>query len=193
MIGHRVHAARREDPCNRFHLASRGGVHHSRITQALQQPDHRLEPLSVRLHPHDTEREVGTVESAHGEHGVAEGKESRDVPSYARCCRGREGDRLRIPDPPANRSQLEVTRPEVLSPFTDAVRLVDGQQVHTNFRQERRRGPGDQPFRCDVEKLDRSTPESRHASRRLVRRQGAVEVRGRHPTALQRLHLIRHQ
>ena len=88
---------------------------------------------------------------------------------------------------------MQVAGTEVVAPLQHAVRLVDGHQVDARGLREEQEIVGPQPFRRDVQ--DTQSPAMSHVvdALALLRRDTAVDERGRHSPGLQGLHLVAHE
>ena len=73
------------------------------------------------------------------------------------------------------------------------MRLVDGHQVDARGLREKQEIVGPQPFRRDVQ--DTQSPSMSHVvdALALLRRDTAIDERGRHSPGLQGLHLVSHE
>ena len=109
--------------------------------------------LLLRTHADAIEAQVRTVEAGHVHHGVAQAQAVDDVVAHPRVGGGGERDDGRVADAGADAAEVAVAGPEVVAPLGDAVRLIDGQQVHMEAAQGRRERAVAKPFRRHIEEL----------------------------------------
>ena len=109
-----------------------------------------------------------------------------------RCC-CRERDDRRRTEPLAHLGNAQVARPEIVTPFADAVRLVDGEQRNAESLQSFRRAPHVEALRRDVEQLELAALDARQPVGNLCRRERAVHECCRQPAACERIDLILHE
>jgi len=80
-----------------------------------------------------------------------------------------------------------------MPPFADAVRLVNGQQVHPPSLQVSEASRQHQPLRGNVEQPELSVMQPAQPRPRFPRRQRRVQEGRRHAAGLQGVHLVLHQ
>ena len=81
-------------------------------------------------------------------------EQAPDVLTHTRGCRSGEGEADGLREAAAHLLKLAVFGAEIVAPFRDAVRLINGQASQPAlFEQHERFGP-QQRFRRDVEELD---------------------------------------
>ena len=113
--------------------------------------------LLARLVPlHDGVADVGPVEAADERAPAGQPKPLDDV--LARRLVGRRGERDARHAGKLFRQhgELRVLRPEIVTPGRDAVRLVDGEERHLRFVQQREKIVRQQPLRRDVDEIERA-------------------------------------
>ena len=90
-------------------------------------------------------------------------------------------------------ADLEILRPEVVSPLADAVRFVDGHERTAQIGEEAAEAGEAQPLRGDVDQLVVAPGHQAHAPAHLAAVHGGGEIRRGHAAGAERLHLIVHQ
>ena len=151
-----------------------------------------LEP-GAGPHPVD---EIRSVERPDQHLGVAQRELGDDVVTHLPGRGGREGvdgERWKVV---AKSSQPPKLRPELVSPLADAVGLVNRHEPDTPRVESCAKcvsALADQPLRGDVEQAAPSGVEIGVDRAPLIRRQRAVERRGRHTARHQTVHLVLHQ
>ena len=138
-------------------------------------------------------REVGAIESGHHDGGIAQRELSHDVLAHIRRGRGGQRDGLRHAEALADAPDAPIAGSEVVSPFADAVGLVDGQQGHADVDELAERAAGLHAFGRQIQQLERAVARLRHAVGHVRRAERAVDECRREPATRQRLHLILHQ
>ena len=151
----------------------------------------QLAPRLVLLH--DPVADVRPVEAVHELPGAVQLEPGRDLGPGG--LRGRRGQRDPRHVRPAfvQHGQLEVVRPEVVSPLGHAVRLVDGEQRDLGPVQQAYRGLGLQPLRGQVQQVQLAGQQRVLGGPALGRVLGRVQEAGPHAQRGQRVHLVLHQ
>ena len=90
-------------------------------------------------------------------------------------------------------AETDVFGPEVVPPLRNAVGLVDGDQPQPCLMQQGQTAFGKQPLGGHVEQLQLATAHLALHRSGFLRRQGGVEIGGRHAQFAQRGHLVLHQ
>ena len=145
--------------------------------------------------PHPVD-EIRSVERADEHLGVAQCQLGDDVVPHLPGRGGREGVDGELGKVVAELTKPPELRPELMSPLADAVGLVDRHEPDTprvEPRAKRYTTLAHQPLRGDVEQTTPSGVEFGVDRAPIVRRQRAVERRGRHTTRHQTVHLVLHQ
>ena len=137
--------------------------------------------------------EVGAIKPGDDDGGVAQSELDDDVLADLGGGRGREGVRGRRADRVADGLDAPVARAEVVPPLADAVGFVDGEEADADAGEAVGGSSAFEPFRGEVEEPNFAALDVRPACVHLVGREGAVEIGGGDPTAMQRVHLILHQ
>ena len=151
-----------------------------------------LEP-GAGPHPVD---EIRSVERPDQHLGITQRELGDDVVTHLPGRGGREGvdgERWKVV---AKSSQPPKLRPELVSPLADAVGLVNRHEPDTPRVESCAKcvsALADQPLRGDVEQAAPSGVEIGVDRAPLIRRQRAVERRGRHTARHQTVHLVLHQ
>ena len=89
--------------------------------------------------------------------------------------------------------ELAIFRPEIVAPFADAMRLVDGELRDVPIHRALQKRIEHQPLRCDVKHtvFTAMQPAPAHYSALPVQRR--IQVSSRNPAGLQCVHLIFHK
>ena len=93
----------------------------------------------------------------------------------------------------ANLTELPVLRPEIMSPFADAMRLIHRQRHRFPLAQTRQKIRHHQPLRRHIQQLVPSLIKSAQSMIHLAAVQRGIDKRRRHPRRLQLIDLILHQ
>ena len=156
---------------------SGGGVHDGHDVIAVEQPKQRGQTLPLALHPHSPEPQVGPIEGAQMQRvAFTKPKAPGNLSSDPGCGAAGQRDRLRRSQPVAHSGKPAVTGPEVVSPFGDAMGLVDDQEPGTNARGLQLQTEALQPFRGDIEQTHRSVLYGGADSALLLLSQRAIET-----------------
>ena len=140
--------------------------------------------------------QVGPIERADELDRIVEAELRRDVAPHARRRGRRVGVQADAGEQLAQPPELAVLGPEVVPPLADAVRFVHGDEADVDGRQQRQKRVGalaDQPLGRDVEQLVAPLTKPGDDVGLLRRRERAVEQRGRHAVADERVDLVLHQ
>ena len=113
--------------------------------------------------------EVGPVEARDVTTRLAQLEQSDDVRANALGSRGRERHHRRIWNQVAQLRELPIFRAKVMTPFADAMRLVNGEQVHVPLLQIGQKPGKHQPLRRDVEQAELAVVDAAQARPRFVR------------------------
>ena len=88
---------------------------------------------------------------------------------------------------------LAVFRTEIVAPFADAMRLVNGDEFHVPALQIGQKSGKHQPLRRDVEQTEFAIVQAAQAFAAFARRERRIQKRRRDAAGLQRVHLVFHQ
>ena len=117
----------------------------------------------------DAVGEVGPVEARDVTTRLAQLEQPDDVRANALGSRGRERHHRRIWNQVAQLRELPIFRAKVMTPFADAMRLVNGEQVHVPLLQIGQKPGKHQPLRRDVEQAELAVVDAAQARPRFVR------------------------
>ena len=194
MIRPRAHAGFGQPRRQRVDFPPRRAVDDAGLAAAPGQDVEDL-PLQAGAREHAVD-EVRAIERADELDRVLQPELRRDVAAHARRRGRRVGVQADARKALRSRAELPVLRPEVVSPLADAVRLVDGDELHVALREQRQEpvaALADQPLRRHVEQPVAPLAQAGRHRRLLVRAERAVVERRRHAVADERVDLILHQ
>ena len=195
VVGHRIDLRALQHHGDAFHRLARAGVdnRHPRVLLRSQERDERRVLGRVVPGRDDVVRQVRAIEPREYERGILQRELARDVLPHLRRRGGRERDRRWRAQPLPHLPHAQVTRTEVVPPFTDAVRLVHGEQSHADRAQSLGGGAQVEPLRCEVEQPDLAALDAGHPRTHFGGRERAVDVGGGKSARLERVDLILHQ
>ena len=191
VVGQGVPAVGDELLRQRVHRLAGHAVDDARLVAVVLQEGQCL-PQAIHPRRH-VQEEVLAVEAG-DEHGrVGDAQRVADVGPYALGGRGRDCQADRAGEAPPHRGQLAILRPEVMTPFGDAVGLVNGQAVDAAAVEQGQRLRPQQRLRRGVEQLHLAGGHAVANAHVLVIGQGAVEVGCGRAQLAQLHHLVFHQ
>ncbi len=160
-------------------------------------PRHDVEdlPLQARAREHAID-EVRPIERSDELDRILEPELRRDVATNARRGGRRVGMEADAGKEAAEPAELPVLGTEVVPPLADAVRLVDGNELHVALRESRQKpvaALAGEPLRRDIQQSVATFAQAGRYRRLLVGAERAVVERGRHAVADERIDLILHQ
>ena len=185
VIGQRLHAAPAEPCSGLVHAAARQAVDDAGVA-AMLRVEESGELLAGAGLQRDAVLDVRPVEAADEPAGAGQAEPCGDFPP--RRLVGGSGQRHPRHARKAllQYGELEVFRPEVVSPLRDAVRLVDGEEREVDGVEQRQRPFAEQPFGRGVQQVDAARAKPRLDVERLALRQRRIEIRGAHARLEQR-------
>ena len=191
VVGQSAETQRAEPLGHRFRLPPREAVHDCGLPLVFpQESDEKVEGAPFGSHP---VVEVGTIEAAHEELGILHPEFGGDFPADplggGRGERQEGGRREAV----AQRSQLPVVRPELMTPLGDAVGLVHRHQPHPDPFEEPPEARGGETLRRYVEQLYLAGLRLLADEPRLFGAERTVEAAGGDPPRPERIHLVLHQ
>ena len=194
MVRPRAHAGFRQPRGKRIDFPPRGAVDDPGLPSA---PGHDVEdlPLQARAREHAID-EVGPIERSDELDRILELELRGDVATHPRRRRRRVGMEADAGKDAAQPAELPVLGTEVVPPLADAVRLVDGNELHVALRQSRQKpvaAVAREPLRRDIEQSVATFAQAGRHRRLLVGAERAVVERCRHAVADERIDLILHQ
>ena len=166
-------------------------VHDARLARPLAQEGHEL-IKRTRLRDHAV-AQVRAIEAGYIDAGVTQVELLQDVRPDARRSGGSERHERHAREALAQRGELAVFRTEVVPPFADAVRFIDGDLRHLPLAQIVEKARQHQPLGGGVEQLVLPLPQAAQASARVIRSERGVEKSGRDSARRELVHLILHQ
>ena len=116
-----------------------------------------------------------------------------NIPGHLWSGGGGEGQHGMQFQPARHLGQAQIFGPEVVTPLRDAVRFVDGQQRNFCAGEPFHEGLAHEPFRRDVEQLERAAAHGLKNPDDPGGREGGVQPRRRDAARDQTFHLIFHQ
>ena len=141
----------------------------------------------------DAVSQVRAVETGDVARGILQVQLPDDVAAHALGGRGGERHHRHVGENFAQRRKLPVFRAEIVSPFADAMRLVNGEEVDVPFLQIFEKAGQHQPLRRDVEQPEFAVVQSAQARTRFAGGERRIQKGRRHARRLQRVHLVLHQ
>ena len=193
VIGERRDARPLQGERHLLHVATSRRIDDRHALMVAEHADQRLILLRVGLRGDDVIPEVRPVEPGDDRLRVLQPKLPRDVGTDVRCRGGGERNGGRPTESLAHLRDPEVARPEVVSPFAYAMRLVDGQQRHAHVLEPLGRTAEVKSLRRHVEHLDLAAHDARHPLCDFGGGQGAVQERGGDAAGGEGVNLVLHQ
>ena len=141
----------------------------------------------------DPVREVGSVEARDKRGGIPQLEVGDDVGADALGGRGRQRHERHVRQRRPQPGELTVLGPEVVAPFRDAVRLVDGQATDFPAFEVLLPALEHEPLGRGVEELVFALVQAAQAAPGFVGVEARVEKRGRHAAGGELVHLVLHQ
>jgi hypothetical protein len=165
----------------------------STSAQSSQQLD-QLAPLRVLgVAAHDLEAQVRTRDGPHHEDGLAHAEALHDLVAHEWCRSRSERENRRSPEVLRERAECQIRGPEVVTPFRDAVRLVDDEHRHRVLAEALAEARTGGPLGRDQEHLLVSLFDQRERLLALRSGERAVEPQRFHPHLAQLLELVADQ
>jgi hypothetical protein len=150
--------------------------------------------FALRADFNGTQGEVRAREAADELRRLGPQPESRqDLVPHDGCGGGGAGHHERGRELLDQLADLQVLRPKVVSPFADAVRLVDGQQRNADLVQQTTEARECQPFRGGVHQLVGAGGQPGHAQPHLAGVERCSQEGGRHAARLEGTDLVVHE
>ncbi len=182
-------------PSHRFGEPTCRSVDDDHVIIARKQIEEGPKAIAFGSDLHDTEPEIRAIERAkmHGESPGPKAQYARDVGSDCRRCAAGESHARRTAQLVSRGAQRSVTRPKVVAPLGDTMRLVNGKQGRPDSSRGELRREGTEPFRRDVEQAERSGPRGVPDFVAFGRFQGTVHTRGWYSAGPRGCDLILHE
>ena len=155
--------------------------------------DQHVDLLAIASRGPDLVEEVGPGEPGDEDPRPIQVELLDDVAAHGVGGRGRQRDRGRLAQHPAEVSEAGVVGPEVVPPLADAVGLVDRQQLQPHRPDRLQEAAAAKAFGHDVDQLVLACRHPVQARAQLGHRERAVDQRHRQPQGLELIDLVLHQ
>ena len=192
VIGQRIHPLSAEPFRGLVHAAPRQAVDDAGVAAVLpiEESGELIAGVGLRR---DTVLDVRTVEPADEPAGADQAEPFPDFTARCLVCGSRQRHPRHAGEAVPQYGELEVLRPEVVTPLRDTVRLVDGEERHVDLVEQRQRPFAQEPFRRGIQQVDATRAEPRFDVEHRVVRQRRIEIRRPHARLEQRSDLVAHQ
>ncbi len=137
--------------------------------------------------------EIGPVETGDVTARLAQAQLLEDVGPDAFGGRGGERHQRHFREEIAQARELAVLGPEIMSPFADAMRLVDGDELGLPAPQVVEKTGKHQPFGRGIEQTKLALVQPAQARAGFLRLERGIQKRGGHAAGLEGVHLVFHQ
>ena len=180
--------ARTRGWCARAAFAARRAERLAKLSIGL------LAALAGALHLARAQHQVRSLETVDVLRRVGGQPEAADdFVAHDRRRGGRAGEHARLGQARQHAVDLHVLGAKVVTPLTDAVRLVDGHERAIHLRQERLKAREGEPLGRHVHELVGAARETRDAPPELLGRERRGQERGGDAAPFERRHLIVHE
>ncbi len=141
----------------------------------------------------DAISQIWPVETGDVARGIFQVQLPDDVAAHALGGSGGERHRWHAGEHLPQRRKLPVFRAEIVAPFADAMRLVNGEQVHVPLLQIFDKAGQHQPLGRDVEQPKFAVVQAAQSRTRFAGGERRIQKRRGNSGGLQRVHLVFHQ